>query len=373
MGDETIPEEEEEEDPVEAGNMPPSPSTLKLGIGSAVLRIGPPRKRKKITPLPLTTPLSSRVPDFVIRQFREEEENTQEAAGSVPSNLPAVRKKRRLKPTSDVRPKREKELLASPSRNSTQEHAEPRDQEESMRANLPHPDHVNELAEPLPELIPPRTTKSQIPPDPPANGNFSTPTLPHTMKNAKKLAPIPRLEPSHFKPYLKAADITSVIDEYSPKRSFPTQDTIEPSVQGPQVRRTVTQPPNKSFEPTPVDDLFDGDITQKMQDVEDAYLNLDGQANGIGTPDEEQPTTVSNVDQSILTPFLLINRRTLIRRNRSHFGPSRPQKASTRRLRSVHLFFVSDNRTNRLYLDAVIEQPEAGRRACSSKPKVRRD
>lgn len=324
VGNETIPEEEE--DPVKAGNIPHSPSTSKSGIGSAVLRIGPPRKRKKIAPLPPATPPSPCVPNFGIRQPREEEESTQEAARRAPSNPSTVRKKRRLKPTSDVRPKlpvlAEKEPLASPSHsyNAGQEHAEPHDQEPF---GATHPNHDNKLVKALPEPTPPRTSQPQIPPDPPVDDAFSTATPPHAMRNAKKLAPIPRLEPSHFKPYLKAADTTSVIDEYSPRKSFPTQDTIESSVRDSQVRLTVSQPPDENFEPALVDDVFDDDIAQKIQDVEDAYIDLDGQANGTGTPNEEQPTTVSNVDQYILTLFLLFNRRTLIQRNRSHPGPSR--------------------------------------------------
>jgi hypothetical protein len=119
------------------------------------------------------------------------------------------------------------------------------------------------------------------------------------MKNAKKYAPIPRLESSHFKPYLEAPETTSVIDEFSPKKSFYPQDTIESSIQDSQFRHTVTQPPNESLYSAPGDGLFDDDIAQKMQDAEDAYLNLDGQENGIETPNEEQPTTVSNVDQFI--------------------------------------------------------------------------
>lgn len=324
IGKEIIPEEE---DPDEAGNLPHSSSTSKGGIGSAVLRIGPPRKRKRIAPLPPTPP-ASRVPDFGLRQPQEEEENTQEASGRVPSlnlNAQTGKKKRRLKPTSGVPPKLPvlaEEPPVSPSRNATQEPTEPRDQESRIEADLPLQCHDGEPAEPLPTFTPPRTAQRQIPLDPPIDNHFSTSGPPRATKNAKKLAQIPRLTSSHFKPYLEAADITSVIDEFSPKKSFLTQDTIESPVQGSQVRRSVTQPRNESFDSAPVDDLFDDDIVQKMQD---AYINLDGQVNGTETPTEEQPT-VSNLGQSILTPLLLTNRRTLNLRNGSHPGPGRPQK-----------------------------------------------
>ena len=320
------------------------------------------------------------MPDFGLSQPQEEEENAQEAAGRVPFlnlNPPTVRKKRRLKPTSDVRPKlpvlTENEPLVSPSRDPTQEPAEPLDQEEPLETNLQPPDHDDDPVQPLPELTPPRTASQQIPPDPPVGDDFSTPTPPHTMKNAKKLGPIPRLESSHFKPYLEAAETTSVIDEFSPKKSFPTQDTIELSVQDSQVRRNVTQPSNGSFEPTPADDPLDEDIAQKMQDAEDAYLDLDGQANGIETSNDEQPTTVSNAGLSILTLFLLTNRRTLILWSMSRSDPSRLQKVRTRLSRSVRLSPVSNNRTNEPHLGTVVERSEAGRRSSSSKPEVRRD
>lgn len=293
------------EDPVEAGNIHRSPSTSKAGTGGAVLRIGPPRKRKNVTPP------SSRVPDSEFRRSRKEEESTQDAVGrvsSLNSNPLTVKKKRRLKPASDVRPKlpvlTEKGPLAPPSRNATQELAEPRDQEEPFEADLRPPDDGGDPTEPLPELTPPRTTRQQIPPDTLVEDSFSTPTPPRVMNNAKKLAPIPRLEPSHFKPYLGAADITSTIDEFSPKKSFPSQDIIEPSVQDSQVCRAVMQPLSESIDPAPVNDHLDENIAQKMQDVEDAYFDLDGQANGFETPNEEQPTTVSIVGQFILPCFV---------------------------------------------------------------------
>ena len=193
----------------------------------------------------------------------------------------------------------EKDLLTSPSHNATRGPAKPGGQGNPLEADLP-PSDDDEPAEPLPGLKQPKTTRQPVPPDPPANEDFSTLSPPHPIKNAKGLAPIPRLRSSHFKPYLEAPDITSAIDEFSPKKSFPTQDTIESPFQGSQVRRTVTQPPDETLDPAPIDDLFDDDdddIAQKMQDAEEAYLNLDGQENGVETPNEERPTTVSNVDQ----------------------------------------------------------------------------
>ena len=342
IGEETIPEEEEEEGPIETGNMAPSPSTPKAGISGGVVRIGPPRKRKKVTPS------SSRVPGSEFRKSREDE-NTHEPAGSTSSlslNPATAKKKRRLKPAPDVRPKLsvlvKEEHIVSPSHNATHEFTEPRYQGPS-EADPPPSDHDNEPSGPLPEFIPPRTTHKQPPLGPLIDGDSSIPT-PRTMNNAKKIAPIPRLEPSHFKPYLKKADTTSAIDEFSPNKPFTTQETIESSVQDSQALRTVSQPHNESSGPAPFDGLFDDDIAQKMQDAEDAYLNLDGQANGIETPNEL--TTVSNVCQYTLTLFLLTNRRTLIQRNKSRLGPIHLQEGRTRRSQSVRLFLVSGYKTN---------------------------
>lgn len=323
---ETIPKGDEEKDPVEANNMACLPSTSQAGIGSAVLRIGPPQKRKKIAPLPPIIPPSC-APDFVLGQSLEIED-TREAAGSVPPldlSHSTVRKKRRLKPASDVRPKLPVLVeMGTPSRHATQEPAEPRNEEPLSEINPSPPDHDNEGAEPLPKLTPPTVTRQQIPPDPPVDDGPFPPTPLLAVKNTKKFAPIPKFESSHFKPYLEAADITSVIDEFSPKKLFPTQETVESPVQGSQLRRTATRPCSESFDPMPVDNLFDDDIAQKIQDTEDAYLNLDGLANGIEPPNEEQPTTVSSVRQAILTLFLLTNHRTMILQNVSRLGPSHP-------------------------------------------------
>jgi hypothetical protein len=54
----------------------------------------------------------------------------------------------------------------------------------------------------------------------------------------------------------------------------------------------VTKPPPKSFDS--VDDLFDDDIAQKVQDAEDAYLDLDGKVGELETLNAE-PATVGNV------------------------------------------------------------------------------
>jgi hypothetical protein len=92
------------------------------------------------------------------------------------------------------------------------------------------------------------------------------------------------------------ADTTSAIDEFSPKKSFPTQDTVETSVQDSQVRRAASEHLHQSFDSAPVDDPLDNDIFMKMQDVQDAYFDFDGRANEV--PNQEQATTVSNVGRS---------------------------------------------------------------------------
>lgn len=300
-------EEEEVQDFSDVQNsdkMPRSPSPSEVGVGTSIVRIGPPRGRKKIPPLSLATPASSRTPNPAFRDSREEEEeNTQEAAGTVShfeTNPPTVKKKkRRLKPPSDVHPARpvlaENKPLPPPSRDTSQEPEEPSDQEEPLRVDQPPLDQDNGPTEPEP--TPPRSSRQRSLPDPQIDDESPTPT-PRANRSAEKLAPVPRLEPSHFKPYLQTADTTSVIDEFSPKKAPPTQDAIESPDQGSQVPRSDGSP-----DPEPVDDHLDPDITQEMQDMEDAYIDLNGQANGIELVDQEQVTTVSSSGPSTLPPF----------------------------------------------------------------------
>jgi len=308
---EAIHEEEGGEDPVE-GEIPEKVSrsffNSKSGTNSAVLRIGPPRRRKKIAPLPSVATLPSpRVPSSAFRHLREEEEeNTQEAAPIVPqlgSSPPAVRKKkRRLKPPSDARPNLPalavKKPLLPHSRDVTQEPQEPSDQGEPFEADPPPPAQDGEPIEPLPEPTPPGASRQQTPLDSPVHDDIRTPTHPRARKSTKTLGPVPRMDSSHFKPHLPSVDTTSVIDEFSPKKSFPTQDTIESSVQDSQVRSAATKPLHQSFDPEPVD--LEVDIAQKMQDVQDTYFDFDGQVNESEVPDQERPTTVSNAGRPVL-------------------------------------------------------------------------
>ena len=93
------------------------------------------------------------------------------------------------------------------------------------------------------------------------------------------------------------ADTTSVIDEFSPKKSFHTQDAVESSVQDSQIYRAAGKSLRQSSDLGPLDDPLDADIVKKMQDVQDAYFDFDGRANEV--PHREQPTTVSNVGQPV--------------------------------------------------------------------------
>ena len=301
-------EEEVEEGPAEAESpekVSRSPPPSKVGTNDAVVRIGPPRRRKKIARLPSAATLPSpHVPSSAsTRLRREEEENTQEAADTVPhlnsSPLTVKKRKRRLKPASDVLPKlptlAEKEPRALASPGATQEPQEPSDQEEPFEADVPPPDQDNEPTKPLPKSTPPRSARQQAPPDSLVDNGVSTPTPPRAKKNTKRLGPVPRLESSHFKPYLRVADTTSIIDEFSPKKPFPTQDTIESSVQDSQVRHTATEPRQPSLDPEFVDDTLDVDLVQKMQDVQDTYFDFDDQAAENEVPDQEQQTTVSDI------------------------------------------------------------------------------
>ena len=300
---------EEDEDPVEAEGSDKvlrSPPPSKVGTGDAVVRIGPPRGRNKIARLPSAATLpSSYVPSFAFTHSRrEEEENTREAVDIIPhldSSPPTVKKKRRLKPASDIRPKlptlTKKKLPVLSSRDAMPEPREPSDQEEPFEVDVPPLDQDDEPTEALPKPIPPRSARRQTPPDSPVGDNVSTPIPPRAKKNTKRLGPLPRLESSHFKPYLRAADTTSVIDEFSPKKAFPTQDTIELSVQDSQVHRTATKPRQPSLDPEPVNDTLDADLAQKMQDVQDAYFDFGDRAAENEVPDQEQPTTVSDIGQ----------------------------------------------------------------------------
>lgn len=294
---ESIREEEENRDLVEAegpGKASHSSSTSKIDAGNATLRIGPPRRRKKSSRLSSTaTRPSPHVPRSALIHLRkEEEENTQEAARAVlrlDSEPPTVkRKKRRLKPPSDVHPKlpvlAENGPPSLPFREITQEPQEPPDQQEPVEADPRRPDQDDEPVE-LPESTPPRPSRQQTPPDSP----------PRAKKSKKKLGPVPRLESSHFKPYLREADTASVIDEFSPKKSFPTQDTIEPSVEDSQARHGTANSRQPSPDPEPVDDPPDIDISPGMQDVQDTCTNFDDQEAEDEVPDEEQPVTVSSI------------------------------------------------------------------------------
>lgn len=310
IGKETIREEEEEEDPVKVDGPDKVPSprpTSKAGAGSAVLRIGPPRRHKKAAPPPSpTTPPPPRRSNSFDHLREEEEENTQEAAGAVPrigsTPLTTKKKKRRLKPASDVRPTLtalvEKRRSATPSRDAPRESRES-DQEEPPEADPPPRDQDDEPAELLREPTPPRTARQRTPPDSPIDDMISIPTLPSAKKNSKTLGPVPRLNPSHFKPYLRVEDTTSVIDEFSPKKSFHTQDTVEPSLHDSQIYQAATKSSRQSSDAGPLDDPLDDpldvDIVKKMQDVQDAYFDFDGRANEV--PHQEQPTTVSDVGQ----------------------------------------------------------------------------
>ena len=299
---ETIYEEGGNDEPTKAAGLDKvsrPPRTLKIGSGSEVIRIGPPRRRKKIAPLPtVATSPPSRGPSSAFRYSRqEEEEDTQEAAGIVaqfsPSPLAMRKKKRRLKPASDVRPK--PPMLAvrtSPVPPSRDEPQELSDQDEPLEADPPLPDQDDEPAEPLPEPTPLRTTRQQSPPDSPVDDDIPTPTSPRTNINA--LSPVSRLDLS---PHLPVADTTSLIDEFSPKKPLPTQDTIESPVHDSQVCRSGTKSLPQSLDPGPADDPLDADTVQEMQDVQDTYLDFNGQAGGV--PNREQPTTVGNVGQPI--------------------------------------------------------------------------
>lgn len=304
---ETIHEEEEDEGPVEeqgSDKVSRSHSIPRAPVDSTVVRIGPPRKRKKITSA--ATPPSSRRSNSALSHLREEEEeNTQEAAGIVPlhdSSPPAVKKKkRRLKPPSDAHPKPPtldaRKPSAQPSRDASQEPKEPSDQEEPFENDHPPPDQDDEPTGPLLEPTPPTAARQQTPPDLPVDDDMSTPAHPPTKKNAKILGPIPRLDPSDFEPHLQMADTTSVIDEFSPKKSFPLQDAIESSIQDSQDHLVAAKPFHQNFDPLIVDDPLD-DIVKKMQDVQDAYFDFEGRAGE--TPHQEQPTTVGNIGKLVL-------------------------------------------------------------------------
>jgi len=284
------------------------PPTPKSGIDNAVLRIGPPRRRKKIAPLPsIATLPSPRAPSPPFRHLREEEEeNTQEAAPIVPqldSSRPAVKKKkRRLKPPSDARPKlpvlAERNPLSPPSRDATQEPQEPSDQGEPFEADPPPPDQDDEPTEPPPEPTPPRASRLHTLPDSPVDDDIPMPIPSRARKNVQTLGPVPRMDPAELKPHLLPADTTSIIDEFSPKKSFPTQDTIESSVQDSQDLLAATKPLHQSLDPEPVD--LEVGIAQKIKDVQDAYFDFDGQANESEVLDQERPTTVSNIGQPVL-------------------------------------------------------------------------
>ena len=99
------------------------------------------------------------------------------------------------------------------------------------------------------------------------------------------------------------ADTTSVIDEFSPKKSFSTQDGVESPIHDSQVRGIATKPIHQSPDPRPADDPIDVDISQKMEDAQDAYFNFDGRANGDEVLDHELPTTVSDAGQPVLPPL----------------------------------------------------------------------
>ena len=301
----TIYEEDEGGDPVEVEGpeqVSRTPSTSKAGAGSAIVRIGPPRRRKKIAPLPppATPPPYHGSNSAHSYPREEEEENTQEAAGIVPrpvSSPPTVKKKkRRLKPASDIRPRIPTPVAedppASPLQNYPEEPQEPSDQEEPFKADPSLPDQDGEHIESLPEPTPPRAARHRSLPTSPVSDDISTPVLPRVQQSTNALGPVPRMNPSNFKPYLQVADTTSVIDEFSPKKSFPTQDTIETSVQGSQDRRTAPEHLHQTLDPVPVDDPLDVDIVQKMQDVQDTYFDFDGRANEVSN--QGQLITVSN-------------------------------------------------------------------------------
>ena len=300
---ETIREEEEEEESVRAEDSDiiiQSPSTSKAHIDNSIIRIGPPRKHKKIPPLPPATPPSTRALNSAFRHPREEEEeNIQQATVNIlhldVNRQTARKKKRRLKPVSETRQKPpvvgQKKPSVPPSRDVAQEPEEPSGEEEPFETNPPPPGQDGYPAEPPPD---PSLVLQKSPPDPPAGDVFSNPAPGYANKHVKKLAPIPRPESSYFKPYLRGADTTSLIDEFSPKKSFPTQETIESSVHGSQVYSTTSEPRHQRFDL--VDDPFDEDIAQKVKDAEDAYLDLDGHATEFETPNEEQPITVSSTN-----------------------------------------------------------------------------
>lgn len=216
-----------------------------------------------------------------------------------------MKKKRRLKPPSDARSTlpalAEKKSLVSPSRDTVQEPEEPPNQEEPLDAGPLPLDQDDEPVKTLPDDTPPSPAPQQVSPDPPVD-KISTPTPPRVDKSARKMAPLPKLEPSHFKSHLQAADSTSVIDEFSPKKIHPTRDTIESSVEGSQVSRAVKKPHRKSSNHVSVNNVFDGDFVQNMQSITGACFELNGQIKMLV---EEQPPTVSNVGQYTLYPFFL--------------------------------------------------------------------
>jgi len=299
---ETIHEEEGDEDIIEEAvldRVSHSPSPPKAGSGSAVVRIGPPRRRKKITALPpiATLPSSPTSSSAFVHLREEEEENTQEAAGIVrhlDSSPPAVKKKkRRLKPTSDAHPKfpvfAERKPLVSPPREVTQEPRELSDQEEP-----PLPDQDD-------ESTPPRSARQQMSPGSPVGEEISTPAPARAKKSTKRSGPTPKLDP-YFEPLLLVADTTSVIDEFSPVKSFPSHDPIETSIRDSQVDRDATKARQPSLDPETADDPLDFDITENMQDVQDAYFDFDDRVTENGVPDQEQPTTVSDIGSATLSP-----------------------------------------------------------------------
>ena len=311
---ETIHEEEQDENPAEAGDpdkVSRSPSTPRAVIDNTFIRIGPPRRRKKTLP-PATTFFSPRAPSPPFRHLREEEEETtQEAAGIIPHLSPSPRalkkKKRRLKPPSDVRPRlpvlAAEALPVPPSRDPTQEPQKPSDQEGPLEADLPPPDQDDEPTEPPPDPTPPIAARQRTPTDSPVDDAILTPTPPRANKSTKRLGPVPRLESSHLKQYSQVADTTSVIDEFSPKKPFSTQDGVESPIHDSQVRGTATKPIRQSPDPRPADDPLDVDISQKMQDAQDAYFDFDGRASGDEVLDQEPLTTVSDAGQPVLPPL----------------------------------------------------------------------
>ena len=201
-------------------------------------------------------------------------------------------------------------------------------------------------------------------PDSPVDDNLPAPGPPRVNTNAKKLAPVPKLDSSHFKPYLRLEGTPSVIDEFSPKKQFPTQDTIESSAGGSQTRRVAAEPPQKK--PVSIDDLFDDDIVQRTQ-----YVGLNGQANEAETQNEEHPLTVSSGGQRVLSPIFFAHQ--LQDTESTEQEPLRPRSpaGSEDTPVPVSLFSLLESKPKQFRIDAVVEQSEARERARSSEPEVR--